>query len=120
MTMPRPDAESRAFFESIVPDDGRVQVRPMFGNLAGFVNGNMFMSLFGSEVSVRLSESDRAELLNEPGALMFEPMKGRPMKEYVVLPNTWRAEPEVVQGWVARSLEWVGEMPAKKAKKRKK
>ena len=46
-----------------VPEDPRVQVRPMFGNLAGFANGNMFIWLFGSAVFVRLGEDDRTELL---------------------------------------------------------
>ena len=81
MSMPRPDEASRAFFESIVPDDPRVQVRPMFGNSAAFLNGNMFIGLFGSELFVRLSDEDRAELLQEEGASLLEPMKGRPMKE---------------------------------------
>src|SRR4051812_39755328 len=54
MSMPRPDAESREFFHLVVPDDPRVQTRPMFGNLAAFVNGNMFTGLFGDRVFVRL------------------------------------------------------------------
>jgi hypothetical protein len=29
MTMPKPDAESRAWFESLVPEDPRLNVRPM-------------------------------------------------------------------------------------------
>ena len=119
MTMPRPDTESKAFFESVVPDDPRIQVRPMFGNVAGFVNGNMFIGLFGSDLFVRLSNGDRAELLQEEGASMFEPMKGRPMKEYVMIPKEWRQRPDRVKGWVSRSLNWVGEMPEKKAKRKK-
>ena len=67
MSFPKPDEASRAFFESLVPDDPRVQSRPMFGNRAAFVNGNMFLALFGSKVAVRLSEEDRATLLREPG-----------------------------------------------------
>ena len=65
MSMPKPDEASRKFFESILPEDTRVKVRPMFGNVAGFVNGNMFIGLFGSDVFVRLSEADKAELLRE-------------------------------------------------------
>ena len=85
--LPRPDAECRGFFESIVPDDARVHVRPMFGNVAGFVNGNMFIGLFGADLFVRLSDEDRAELLQERDAAILEAMKGRPMKEYVVVPE---------------------------------
>ena len=119
MSFPRPDDASRAFFESILPDDPRVQVRPMFGNVAGFVNGNMFIGLFGDEVLVRLPDADRAELLEAEGASIFEPMAGRPMKEYVTIPHAWRSEPDRARGWVTRSLDWAGAMPEKKAKKKR-
>jgi TfoX/Sxy family transcriptional regulator of competence genes len=112
-TMPRADAESRLFFESMLPDDPRVQSRQMFGNVGGFVNGNMFMGLHGADLFVRLSEADRAELLLEEGAALFEPRSGRPMREYVLVPPEWRLEPDRVGGWVSRSLEWVGQMPPK-------
>jgi hypothetical protein len=46
-----------------IPEDPWVQVRPMFGNLAGLSNGNMFIGLFGSAVFVRLGEDDRTEPL---------------------------------------------------------
>ena len=36
----------------------RVQVTPMFGNVAAFVNGNMFMGVFGADIGVKLSEAD--------------------------------------------------------------
>ena len=119
MKMPRPDAEAKEFFESVLPEDLRVRVRPMFGNLAAFVNGNMFMGLFGNDLFVRLSNEDRAELLSEEGASLLEPMKGRPMKEYVLVPKGWREQPETVTGWVSRSLNWVGEMPSKKPKRKR-
>jgi TfoX/Sxy family transcriptional regulator of competence genes len=91
----------------------------MFGNLAGFVNGNMFTGLFGSEVFVRLPEEARVRLLSEEGASPFEPMPGRPMTEYVVMPVAWRNEPEKAQTWVERSLNWAGGLPEKAAKPKK-
>ena len=120
MSMPKPDEASKIFFESVLPEDARVQVRPMFGNVAGFVNGNMFTGLFGSDVFVRLSEADQSELLQQEGAFILEPLKGRPMKEYVVVPETWRQEPQRVRDWVSRSLTWAGDMPVKRPKKSKK
>jgi hypothetical protein len=38
--------------ERIAPD---INIKPMFGNLGAFVNGNMFMGLFGSDIGVELS-----------------------------------------------------------------
>jgi TfoX/Sxy family transcriptional regulator of competence genes len=114
MSFPKADEASKAFFESLVPDSPGVQSRPMFGNRAAFVNGNMFLALFGSQVAVRLSDEDRAELLRQKSASSFEPMPGRPMKEYVVLPETWRRSPAKAKQWVERSLAWASKLPPKK------
>jgi TfoX/Sxy family transcriptional regulator of competence genes len=119
MKMPRPDGEDRAFFLSVLPKDLRIHVRPMFGNDAAFVNGNMFTGLFGKELFVRLSVEDQAELLVEEGASRFAPMKGRPMSDYIVVPNAWRSNPKKVGEWVARSLAWSSGLPAKAPKKSK-
>jgi TfoX/Sxy family transcriptional regulator of competence genes len=112
--VPKPSDEDRAWFASLVPEAPDVHVRPMFGNLAAFVNGNMFLALLGSQVAVRLSEDDRETLLKQKGAGPFEPMKGRPMKEYVVLPETWRRSRAKAEEWVERSLEWASALPPKK------
>jgi TfoX/Sxy family transcriptional regulator of competence genes len=45
MKIPRPNEESVKLFRSLVPKDTRVTVRPMFGNLSAFVNGNMFFGV---------------------------------------------------------------------------
>lgn len=119
MSMPKPDDATRAYFHALLPEDPRVAVRPMFGNLAGFVNGNMFTGIFGSSVFVRLPDAEQEELLAVPGAAVFAPMPGRPMKEYVTLPEAWRDEPDLAREWVRRSLAWVGALPPKEAKKRK-
>jgi TfoX/Sxy family transcriptional regulator of competence genes len=117
--IPKPDDESKAFFESVVPDHPDVRIRPMFGNSAAFVNGNMFMGLFGSDVFVRLPDGDRDALAAE-GGTPFAPMPGRPMKEYVVLPESWRDDPKRVGEWAARSLEWAEELPPKQPKSKPK
>ena len=51
---------------------------------------------------------------------MMEPVTGRTMKEYVVIPKAWRQEPVRVWEWVGRSLKWVGDMLEKRPKKSKK
>lgn len=118
MPMPRAEDDTKSYFRSVLPDDPRITVRPMFGNVAGFVNGNMFVGVFGSDVVVRLAEDDRADLLGEPGASRFEPMECWPMAEYVTVPGSWREEPDRTRDWVGRSLSWASEMPPKQPKKR--
>ena len=93
------------------------QKKPMFGHVAYFVNGGMFTGVFASSIWIRLSEKDRAEFLSLPGARQFEPMAGRPMREYVVVPETVLADRAVVTGWLQRSYDYVSSLPEKKARK---
>ncbi len=96
-----------------MPDEPSVTTRPMFGNRAAFVNGNMFLALFGNRVAIRLPEEARVELLGVSGAEPFEPTPGRAMKEYVVLPQAWRHDMPLARAWVDRSLGWVGQFAPK-------
>ena len=117
MNIPRADENSKEFFRSILPDDPGITIRPMFGNISAFVNGNMFAGLFGNDLFVRASGESRKELLDKKGASLLEPMKGKPMKEYVVIPKAWRTHPETARLWVTRSLDWTSGLPLKKTKK---
>jgi len=116
MNIPRAEENSKEFFRSILPDDPRITIRPMFGNISAFVNGNMFAGLFGNDLFVRVSEESRKELLEKNGASLLEPMKGKPMKDYVVIPKAWRNQPETMRLWVTRSLDWTSKLPPKKKK----
>jgi len=115
--IPRPDEKSKEFFRSLLPAEPRVTIRPMFGTISAFVNGNMFAGLFGNDLFVRLSEESREELLEKEGASLLEPMKGRPMKEYVVIPKAWRKQQETARTWIIRSLDWTSKLPPKKKEK---
>jgi TfoX/Sxy family transcriptional regulator of competence genes len=117
MKIPRPSEEYAKLFRSLVPNDSRVTVRPMFGNISAFVNGNMFFGIFGNDLFLRLSDQDQIELLKNKGASRLEPMKGKPMKDYVVVPRAWRDDPETLRSWISKSLEWSSKLPSKKAKK---
>jgi hypothetical protein len=46
----------------------------------------MFVGLFQDDMILRLSETRRVEVLKIDGAKIFEPMPGRPMREYVAVP----------------------------------
>jgi TfoX/Sxy family transcriptional regulator of competence genes len=116
MQIPKATDADKARFESLVPDDPRVEVKPMFGNLGAFVNGNMFMGLFGADVGVKLPDADQ-EKLRKAGGGPFGPEE-RPMGGYVTLPETFtraKAKP-----WTTKSLAHVGGLPPKKPKAKKK
>ncbi|HEX9034096.1 MAG TPA: TfoX/Sxy family protein [Streptosporangiaceae bacterium] len=117
MEIPKPSEEDRQFFASLIPDDPAVEIKPMFGNLGAFVNGNMFAGLFGPDVGVRLDDPGRAELASVEGSGPFGPA-GRPMGGYLALPAAWRATPELAATWVERSLSHVRSLPPKVRKPR--
>jgi hypothetical protein len=67
---------------------------------------------------VRLAEPDRAALVAK-GGHVFEPMPGRPMREYVVLPKAVLRDRRALADWIRRGLAHTAAVPAKTAKKRK-
>jgi TfoX/Sxy family transcriptional regulator of competence genes len=104
-------------FEAALPDDPRVERRPMFGYPAAFTGGNLFASLFEERLVVRLDDEHRESLRALPGAKPFEPMPGRPMKEYTLVPPAMHGRPVDLAKWVARALEYVSTLPPKPRKK---
>ncbi len=113
MRMPKPTDADRAQFAALAPDAPGVEVKPMFGNLGAFVNGNMFMGLFGADIGIKLPEAERTELLGQPGTGPFGPEE-RPMGGYVTLPATWEAEDAAP--WIDRALAHAATLPPKTPK----
>jgi TfoX/Sxy family transcriptional regulator of competence genes len=111
-TMPKPSDDAKTAFAKLVPGGPAVTLRPMFGNLAAFVNGNMFAGLFGDDLFVRLPEEESAKV-RKHGGRDFAPMAGRPMKGYVTVPGTWRSKPAPVKAWIKLALEQTRQMPPK-------
>lgn len=118
MKIPKADADTVALFKSMVPQTEGVTTKPMFGNVSAFVNGNLFMGVFGDDILLRLPEAEVQRLLKEEGASLFEPMKGRTMKGYVLVPKPWHKDTRTLQKWIGRSLEFASDLPAKKPRKK--
>ena len=117
MQIPKPTDADRERFRALVPDEPGVEAKPMFGNLGAFVNGHMFMGLFGSDIGVKLDDADRAKLASQPGAGPFGPAE-RPMAGYVTMPADWterKAKP-----WIAKAHAAAAALPPKQAKPKKK
>jgi TfoX/Sxy family transcriptional regulator of competence genes len=118
MEIPKPSEADKQYFLDLLPDDPAIEVKPMFGNLGAFVNGNMFAGLFGPSVGVRLDQAAQAELTAIEGSGSFGPTE-RPMGGYLSLPEAWRARPDLAAGWVDRALSHVRSLPPKVKKPRK-
>ena len=106
----------KAIFNTALPADPRVERRPMFGYPSALVNGHLFTGLHEERMVVRLDEAERSELLGVEGACIFEPVPGRPMREYVVLPPSILGDERALRRWTARALSYVATLPPKGAR----
>jgi TfoX/Sxy family transcriptional regulator of competence genes len=117
MKLPRPSDEAKAAFTRLVPDEPAITLKPMFGQLSAFVNGNMFCGLFGDELVVRLPDTE-ITAVKKQGGRDFEPMAGHKMGGYVMVPGDWRAKPAPALALIKRSLALTRAMPSKAANKK--
>ncbi|MDQ1411521.1 MAG: hypothetical protein QOE07_109 [Acidimicrobiaceae bacterium] len=92
--------------------------KPMFGYPSLVLDGHLFMSLYEDHLVLRLGGDDRSALL-DLGGHVFEPMAGRPMKDYVLVPDALVADTGEMAAWVQRALAHAASLPPKKPKKPK-
>lgn len=116
MQMPQHTEEDKARFRRLVRVAPGVEVKPMFGSLGAFVNGNMYAGLFGADVGVKLDEAGLDELRALPGAGPFGP-PGRSMGGYLSLPA--ELPEEDAAAWVDRARDHVATLPPKVRKPKK-
>jgi len=116
--MQKPTPEAMAAFEDAFPTDAGAVRKKMFGMPAGFVNGNMFFGVFHDGLTARVGADRMAELIEQPGMGQFEPMKGRPWKDYIHANAD--LDPQVLSELAHEALAHTAKMPAKVPKPRKK
>jgi TfoX/Sxy family transcriptional regulator of competence genes len=114
MKMPKHSDEAKARFRGLVHEAPGVEVKPMFGSLGAFVNGNMFAGLFGTDIGVKLDDESREELAEVEGSGPFGPAE-RPMGGYLSLPASY-GDAEA-SAWVDRAREYVATFPPKPKKR---
>lgn len=117
MAWEKPTAQTIAVFDSVVPKHAKVECRKMFGSPVAFANGNMFLGLHENRMILRLGEKERERFIAGFDARIFEPMAGRPMREYVVVPETLHGDLAGLQSWCDRALDYALSLPPKAAKK---
>jgi len=108
--MPKASDADKDRFRLLVPSGPAVEVKPMFGQLGAFVNGNMFAGLFGSAVGVKLDDEGSAALAAVPGSGPFGPDE-RPMGGYLALPPDLSAADAA--DWLVRARDHVATLPPK-------
>ncbi|MBP6011457.1 MAG: TfoX/Sxy family protein [Alphaproteobacteria bacterium] len=106
-----------AAFDAALPDDASVERRKMFGYPAAFAHGHLFTGLHQESLMVRLGEAQRAALVKS-GGRPFEPMPGRTMREYVVVPDDIVANRRALATWLKRGLAHVASLPPKATRRK--
>lgn len=99
-------------FAAVLDGYPHAERKKMFGYPAAFVGGNMATGLFAEHWVVRLPAAE-IEGAQAAGATGFEPMPGRPMKSFVVIPAADVTDDAAITRWVERGLAHAASMPAK-------
>ena len=106
-----------ATFEKAKPADPAVQQRPMFGYPAFFLHGKMFAGTFQDKIVVKFGD-DRS-IAGAKTAEGFEPMPGRPMTGFFIVPDGVVKSPAKLRAWVDHAHAYAKTLPAKKAPAKK-
>ena len=110
--MERPKSATVAAYNAAVPDDPSAVKGAMFGHPCAFVNGNMFFGTFAQTLIARLGV-ERTNAVHAAGtAVRFEPMSGRPWKDYVQLEIAGHPA-EALRAYATEALAYTAAMPAK-------
>ena len=75
------------------------------------------MGVHGEKIFLRLSDQDRKSFLKQDQAQRFEPIPGRIMKEYVVLPQWMLEKTQQLDVWIKRSLAYASGLSSKLGRK---
>ena len=110
--MEKPDAATVAAYDAAVPADPRAVKGQMFGHPCAFVNGNMFFGTFAQTLVARVGVPRAAELSAAGAAKVFEPMGGRPWRDYVQV-DPKRVPAEATAAYAVEALELTAKMPPK-------
>lgn len=94
--------------------------RKMFGSPSYFVNNNMFAGVHEDVIFLRLSEKAREELLLEDSnAEHFDPLEGRPMREYMVITEDIYRDVNHLEKWISKSIKYTSSLQPTQPKKKK-
>lgn len=119
MKWKKPSEKMIEFFDSILPSSSKVERKKMFGCPVGFINGNMLMGLHNDRIVLRLAEKEREDFIREYNAEIFEPMPGRKMREYIVVPENLLTNISSLKTWCEKSYEYASKLKPKETKAKK-
>jgi TfoX/Sxy family transcriptional regulator of competence genes len=105
-----------ARFDTVAGWFPEVERRLTFGYPCLYVGGNMVSGLHQASWHVRLGGAGLAAAQALDGTRPFEPMPGRPMTGFVVLPAAVINADDAIRDWVGRAIDYGASRPAKPSK----
>jgi TfoX/Sxy family transcriptional regulator of competence genes len=105
-----------AAFDQALPRHVAVERRQMFGYPCAFVRGQLFCGLFQDRALVRLGVDGAAAEVATGETEWFSPMAGRPMREYVLVPDAEVENAARFSAWLERGLRYALTLPPKEPK----
>ncbi len=99
-----------------------VRRKKMFGTSSWFMESNdqMLAGVWGDGVMVRVGQDEAQRLIERCDAESFDPMGGRPMREYVYLNAEQISEDIELTRWLETAAGFASTLAIKKRKPRKK
>ena len=119
--MPKLEKSSPALLQAFAQAmDGlpMAQTKTVFGSPAAFANGHMFAGIQNESFFLRLPDTERESFMHTVSAQRWEPIAGRPMREYVVVPAPLIESPDQLSAWLVKSVAYAQSLPPKAAKKK--
>ena len=92
----------------------------MFGIPPILLMGTCLRAFIGDNLFLRMSDSDVDKIRKElPEAMLFEPIPGKIMSGYVVLPKSVYMNEKVFGEWLKKSVQYASSLPAKLKRSRR-
>lgn len=117
--MPKSPPELVARFDAVAARFPEAQRRLTFGYPCLYIGGNMVSGLYGDGWHVRLGGADLAEAQALEGSRPFEPMPGRAMTGYTLLPADVIDDDDAIDAWLRRAIAFGTSLPDKSQTPRK-
>jgi hypothetical protein len=93
-----------------------ISEKRMFGGVCFLLRGNMLCGTGTDDYMFRVGKDQDAEALGRPGARPMD-FTGKVMKGFVWV-DPKRCDVRALKSWIALSSRYVGELPAKKSRKK--
>jgi hypothetical protein len=99
-------------FDLALPRALGITRRTMFGCPSAMADGRLFAGVFQSDIFLRVPPDRQSELFAGDEPVHFEPLAGRPMRSYVVLPVRIAGDRYALAEWLQVSAEYARGLPA--------